>query len=247
MIPKIIHYCWFGGKILSPMAENCIATWRKYLPDYEIREWNETNFNVNCCEYAMQAYAAGKWAFVSDVARLYALQQEGGIYLDTDVEVLRPLDRFLGDGMFMGFEANDSLSTAVIGAEAHHPMIEKWLDSYGELSFIRPDGTYDQTPNVDRISGSMRRAGLRPNGREQQVQGVRIYPETVFSPNHLSRIWQHTSSRSCTVHHFDGSWTGKTRDRKSLRRRIGLFLVGALRNTLGTARYTAWKGRIKRG
>ena len=92
MIPKIIHYCWFGGNPLSPMAENCIATWRKYLPDYEIREWNETSFDVNCCQYATQAYTAGKWAFVSDVARLYALRQEGGIYLDTDVEVLRPLD-----------------------------------------------------------------------------------------------------------------------------------------------------------
>ena len=147
----------------------------------------------------------------------------------------------------MGFEANDSLSTAIIGAEAHHPVIEKWLDSYSTLSFIMADGTYDQTPNVDRISGAMRRAGLRPNGRKQQVQGIRIYPETVFSPNHLSRIWQHTSPESCTVHHFDGSWTGKTRDHKSLRHRIRLFLVGALRNTLGTARYTAWKGKIKRG
>ena len=95
MIPKVIHYCWFGGNPLPELAQKCIASWKKYCPDYEIKEWNESNFDLNCCDYVREAYEAKKWAFVSDVARLYAMVHEGGIYMDTDVEVIAPLDSLL--------------------------------------------------------------------------------------------------------------------------------------------------------
>ena len=104
MIPKVIHYCWFGGNPLPELAQKCIASWKKYCPDYEIKEWNESNFDLNCCDYVREAYEAKKWAFVSDVARLYAMVHEGGIYMDTDVEVIAPLDSLLQYHAVSGFE-----------------------------------------------------------------------------------------------------------------------------------------------
>ena len=111
MIPKIIHYCWFGGKPLPELAQKCIASWKKYCPDYEIKEWNESNFNLNSCDYVREAYEAKKWAFITDYVRLYAMVTEGGIYMDTDVEVIKPLDPFLKHKAFSGFEDEVSIPT----------------------------------------------------------------------------------------------------------------------------------------
>ena len=109
MIPKKIHYCWFGGNPLPPLAVKCIESWKKYLPDYEIKEWNESNFDLNYNDYVREAYEAKKWAFITDVVRLYAMVTEGGIYMDTDVEVLKPLDELLQYDAVSGFESSSRI------------------------------------------------------------------------------------------------------------------------------------------
>ena len=117
MIPKIIHYCWFGGNPLPELAIKCIESWKKYLPDYEIKEWNESNFDINCCAYVREAYEAKKWAFVSDYARFWILYQHGGLYFDTDVELIKSIDDLIVKGAFMGCEpwnAAPALSLSLI-------------------------------------------------------------------------------------------------------------------------------------
>ncbi|UJP64171.1 glycosyltransferase [Mongoliitalea daihaiensis] len=136
MIPKIIHYCWFGPAKLSALELRCIASWKKHCPDYQFKLWNEENFDINYCGFTREAYRLGKYAFVSDVARLYALQQEGGVYLDTDMLLLKPLpQRFLDNSYFIGKETGFSLSAGIIGAIAQSKAIETILDYYSKLIF----------------------------------------------------------------------------------------------------------------
>ena len=113
MIPKIIHYCWFGSNPLSETAQECIASWRKYCPDYEIKEWNENNFDLNCCNFVKEAYEAKKWAFVRDVARLKIIYEEGEIYLDTDVQVVKSFDDLLNNQCFLGEETSGCIKTGL--------------------------------------------------------------------------------------------------------------------------------------
>ena len=152
MIPKIIHYCWFGRNDKSPLAEKCIDSWEKYCHDYEIKEWNEDNFDINCCQFVKEAYATKKWAFVADYARLYILKEYGGIYMDTDVEVIRPLDDFLVNFAFAGIEHESNISTALIGSEANNPWITYLLTYYDNRRFIRLHGKCDTTTNVEIIT-----------------------------------------------------------------------------------------------
>ena len=124
MIPKIIHYCWFGGNPLPPLALKCIESWKKYCPDYEIKIWDESNFDININKYATEAYEAKKWAFVSDVARLWVLYNYGGIYMDTDLEVIKPLDEFLYHKAFSGFEDEVNIPTGIIASEKNNNWIK---------------------------------------------------------------------------------------------------------------------------
>lgn len=152
MIPKIIHCCWFGGSPKTDLAQRCIASWKRYCPDYEIREWNERNFDLDLNGYCRQAYDSQKWAFVSDVARIWALHRFGGIYMDTDVEVRRPLDPLLENETFAGFESAEYVGTCLLGATAGHPLFREMLRRYASLSFLGEDGTPDLTTNVVRLT-----------------------------------------------------------------------------------------------
>ncbi|MFD2036374.1 glycosyltransferase [Belliella marina] len=135
-IPKIIHYCWFGKGEMSSLEKRCIASWKKYCPDFQIKLWNEVNFDVNYCEFTKEAYKLGKYAFVSDVARLYALQQVGGIYLDTDMLLLKPIPlHFLKQKLFIGAENKKSLNAAALGAEKGNGLINKSLCFYSSQEF----------------------------------------------------------------------------------------------------------------
>ena len=140
MIPKVIHYCWFGGNPLPELAKKCIESWKKFCPDYQIIEWNESNFDLNINTYVKEAYTAEKWAFVSDVARLYALVNYGGIYMDTDVEVLKPLDDILNFKAVSGFETKERIPTGMMACEKGHPLFEEFLREYNEAHFIKNDG-----------------------------------------------------------------------------------------------------------
>ena len=138
MVPKIIHYCWFGGKSLPDEAKEYIESWKKYCPDTEIVEWNESNFDINCCQYVKEAFDAKKWAFVSDYARFYVLYKYGGMYFDTDVEMIKPIDDIVSNGAFMGIEAGRKVFVAPglgIGAEAGNEIFREILDYYENQTF----------------------------------------------------------------------------------------------------------------
>lgn len=206
MIPKRLHYCWFGGSSLPPQAEKCMRSWMENCPDYEIIRWDETNSRLDDCPYVSQAFETGKWAFVSDYVRLKALWDCGGIYLDTDVELLQPLDVFLKNSAFFGFESREKVATCVIGAEADHPLITDLLEMYSHISFLKEDGSYDCTTNVERITDELRKRGLQAADEFQTVANVAIYPRDVFSPKSLETGKIALTKNSCAIHHFDASW-----------------------------------------
>lgn len=216
MIPKIIHYCWFGGKEKPEEVLRMIASWKKHCPDYEIREWNETNFDIHLNRYTEEAYRQQKWAFVSDVARLWALVHHGGIYMDTDVEVVRSLDGLLANPAFIGFEGTRWIGTNLIGTEPHNPFLTDFLKDYDQRRFIREDGSLDQTTNVEEITRRLTEIGLVLNGREQQVNGFTVYPTDYFSPydyiNGKLRATRHTHS----IHWFSQSWIPRSKWRNKL-------------------------------
>ena len=206
MIPKKIHYCWFGGNPLPDSAKMCIESWHKFCPDYEIIEWNESNFDINCCDYASEAYAAKKWAFVSDVARLHALVTQGGVYMDTDVEVIRPLDHLLQHEAFACFERENAIATCLMACQTGHSLFREVLQMYNSLHFLKSDGTNDQTTNVVRITSYCTKHGLKLNGSQQTVAGLTIFPSDYFSPFDYETGKMHQSSNTYSIHWFDATW-----------------------------------------
>ena len=207
MIPKKIHYCWFGGNPLPEEARKCIASWKKFLPDYEIKEWNEKNFDINSNLYVKQAYEARKFAFVTDYVRLYALMKEGGVYMDTDVEVLKSYDPFLHHAAFSGFENNNYVPTGMMASEKGGKWVSELLDYYNNRSFVREDGSFDTTSNTITITNYMLKAGLRQNNTFQDFPGlVTIYPADFFCPkDHGTGLIKLTGNSVC-IHHFACSW-----------------------------------------
>lgn len=210
MIPKIIHYCWFGENPLPKSAQKCIESWKKYCPDYEIQEWNEKNFDINCCDYVREAYKAKKWAFVSDVARLKALVDFGGIYMDTDVEVLKPLDDILKYEAVSGFESNNAVPTGIMACQKGHAMFIELLKEYDYAHFIRDDGTYDTTTNVARITKTCLKYGLKLDNTFQTVNNFTLFPSEYFCPKDWDTGTIEFTENTYTIHHFAGSWLSTT-------------------------------------
>ncbi len=206
LIPKKIHYCWFGLGPLPESAKKCITTWRQYCPDYEIVEWNESNFDVGCCEYVREAYEAKKWAFVSDVARLYALVNYGGIYLDTDVELIKPLDDFLSYEAFSAFETKDRIAAAVMACVKGHPLFTEFLDEYLDSRFVNKDGSYDITPNVCRITNTCMKYGLTLDNSLQTINGFTLFPSDYFYPEDFVTRAINVTDNTHGIHHYVGSW-----------------------------------------
>lgn len=208
MIPKILHYCWFGGKPLSAETEKYIATWRAMCPDYEIKRWDETTFDVNMCPYAKEAYEAKKWAFLADYARLWALHTYGGVYMDTDVELIKPLDGFLGESAFCGFEEQGRLCTALMGSEPGGKWVGALLESYRDRHFLLADGSFDQTTNVTVISDRTEKLfGLKLDGTAQRAEGVlTLWPRDRFSPMDFETGKIERTENTVAIHHFVASW-----------------------------------------
>ena len=189
MIPKVIHYCWFGRNPLPESAQKCIASWRKYLHDYEIKEWNEDNFDVNIIPYTKEAYEAKKYAFVSDYARFWILYKYGGLYFDTDVEVIKPMDDIIERGPFMGIEvaANENETPQVspglgLGVNPGLGLYKELLQDYAKLRFRNADGTLNQKTIVSYNTEVLLRHGLNPTNELQEVAGVWIYPADFCNP-----------------------------------------------------------------
>lgn len=207
MIPKIIHYCWFGGKPLPELARRCIASWKKYLPDYEIREWNEQNFDINSNAYVKEAYESRKFAFVTDYVRLYALYHEGGIYMDTDVEVIKNLDCFLTLHGFSGFENETMIPTGIMASEKGSRWAKENLGVYTGRHFLKPDGSLDMTTNVEIITNYMLAHGLRQNNTYQDFPGLfTLYPKDYFCPKDHGTGQIHLTENTYCIHHFAMSW-----------------------------------------
>ncbi len=206
MIPKKLHYCWFGGNPLPDSAKKCIESWKRFCSDYEIIEWNESNFDIDCCDYVREAYQAKKWAFVSDVARLSALVNQGGIYMDTDVEVIRPLDNLLQSEAFVCFEKENAIATCLMACQPDHPFFRDVLKMYDSLHFFREDGTNDQTTNVARITNYCVQQGLKLDGSQQTIAGMTIFPSDFFSPINFDTGKMCQSSNTYSIHWFDASW-----------------------------------------
>ena len=178
MIPKIIHYCWFGRNPLPPLAIKCIESWKKYCPDYEIKEWNEDNFDLDLFPYTREAYDNRKFAFVTDVVRLYALHHEGGIYMDTDVEVLKPIDRFLTHHAFSGFEDEHNVPTGIMASEKSGKWAKDNLEYYTDRHFLLADKSFDLTTNVTTITNYMLPLGLKQNNTYQDFPNlITFYPK----------------------------------------------------------------------
>lgn len=209
MIEKKIHYIWFGKNKLPDLAIKCIESWKRYCPDYEIIEWNEENFDINSNQYVKEAYEAKKWAFVSDYVRLYVLVNHGGIYMDTDVELLKPLDNFLFEKGFSGFESIDRVPTGIMACEKNHPFFKKLLNDYDTRRFLKDNGEYDLTTNVVTITNYFAKAGLNLNNTKQTICGVTLYPNDYFCPKNSETKELHLTSNTVAIHHFDGSWVSK--------------------------------------
>ena len=217
MIPKVIHYCWFGGNPLSELAKRCIDSWKKFCPDYEIKEWNESNFDLECCAYVKEAYQAKKWAFVSDYARFWILYHEGGLYFDTDVEVIKPFDDIVERGAFMGCEAGDKCAPGLgLGVNPGLGLYKEILDFYENLHFLKENGDIDTTTIVEYTSNILERHGWKPNNKIQTVTGITIYPPEYFCPMDYDTGKITISPETHSVHHYTASWHGKN-DKKILK------------------------------
>ncbi len=220
MIPKIIHYCWFGRNPLPPLAKKCIASWKKHLPEYEIKEWNEDNFDLDMFPYAREAYDNRKFAFVTDIVRLYALYNEGGIYMDTDVEVLKSLDGFLHHTAFSGFENETDVPTGIMASEKGGLWAKENLEYYNGRHFVKSDGSLDTTTNVTIITDYMVKKGLKQKNGYFDFPGlITIYPKDYFCPKSYRDKKIYLTENTVTIHHFAGSWQPK----KGKRRVIYIF------------------------
>ena len=225
MIPKIIHYCWFGRGEKPELAIKCIESWKKYLPDYNLKEWNEDNFDISRNQYVREAYENRKFAFVTDYVRLYAIYTEGGIYMDTDVEVVGGFDKFLHHHAFSGFETDGNVPTGMMAAEKGSIWAKDLLDQYQDRVFVLPDGSFDMTTNTTVITNYMLDKGLILNNQFQDFPGLcTMYPADFFCPKDHRTGKIRCSKNTVCIHHFAGSWL-EHGFFKDLRHNLKTFLV----------------------
>ena len=206
-IPKIIHYCWFGGGALPEKDQKCIESWKKYCPDYEIREWNESNYDITKNAYMHQAYEAKKWGFVPDYARFDIIYQYGGIYLDTDVEIIRTLDPLLQQSAFMGFENDHAVNPGlIIAAEPEHELIHELMNLYSNRNFRKQDGTLDMIPSPKIVTDYLSTLGLEYTNQLQTIGNMNFFPTEYFCPKSYFSNQVNITSNTFTIHHFNASW-----------------------------------------
>lgn len=215
MIPKIIHYCWFGGNPLDNKSKKCIESWKKFFPDYEIKEWNEYNFDCTQCQYSAEAYKEKKWAFVSDYARFKILYEHGGIYFDTDVEVIKDFAPILEQGAFMGSESPDaSKKSAVnpglgIAAPAGLDFYKEIIENYENSTFYKENGELNLYTIVERTTDFLKKYGLKNINNIQDVAGIRVYPKEYFCPIDMETGKLEITENTYSIHRFAGSWENK--------------------------------------
>lgn len=209
MIPKIIHYCWFGQNPLPNSALKCISSWKKFFPGFKIRLWNEESFDVNIIPYTAEAYSNNKFAFVSDYARFWILYRYGGIYFDTDVEVLKSFDPILSNGAFMGREAGTAGMVAPglgLGTEAGNPIYAELLASYSKLHFLNEDGSFNQKTIVSYTTEVLHNKGLHSEDILEKIGDISFYPSEFFCPMDSTTGIIRITPNTYSIHHYDCSW-----------------------------------------
>lgn len=261
MIPKTIHYCWFGRNPKPKLAKKCIRSWKRHCKGYKIIEWNEDNIDISAMPlYVRQAYEAKKWAFVTDYVRLWVIYEYGGIYFDTDVEVFKPLDDFLQCKAFFGLERKEHVNTGLgFGAEKGTYILEEMMSDYDSIPFLREDGTEDVTPCPQRNTMVLQRHGLAQiNALQDLDDGIVIFPTEYFCPRRSYDAIVQKTENTYTVHHFAASWyskkelKAKRKKEKKQRRfyrkdKIFHFPNRILIRLLGEEKYGHLKKLMKRG
>lgn len=255
-IPKVIHYCWFGDGPKTDLVLHCIDSWKKYAPHCNIVEWNESNYDITKNLYMNQAYKAKRWGFVPDYARLDLVYRYGGIYFDTDVELIRSIDElFTGNG-FMGFEQANHRGVYYVntgsgfGANKNDSVIESLLEEYESLSFYKRDGSENLQPSPFYNSNALKRIGLRLDNSYQTIGDITVFPYDFFCPvnwkTHKCVITENTYS----IHHFDASWLTKQEKLRRKRERYLDYIIHtpnrAVMSLLGEERYKDLKKRMKK-
>ena len=239
MIPKTIHYCWFGHNPKPKLAKKCIRSWKRFCPGYKIIEWNEDNYDISSAPlYVRQAYEAKNWAFVSDYLRLDIVWRHGGLYLDTDVEILQNIDKFLINKSFFGLESDKFVNTGLgFGAEKGTPILAELMQDYQGIPFLFPDGSYDKTTCPVRNTEIFLKHGFVQDGSEQMLDGgIHIYPKRVFNPWNLALSRFEKTADTVSIHWYAGSWcpeSGQNYIQKALVRQRKASLKRACRAVLG--------------
>ena len=223
-VPKVIHYCWFGKGDMPDKEKECVETWKNYFKDYEFKLWTEENFDYEQCNFAKQAYDAKKYAFVSDYARAKLLYEYGGLYMDTDVKVLKEFPKTDSEKGFMGFERRAFLGTAVIASESHNENIKQLLEYYENHDFVQKDGSFDNIANVSILTDIMKEKGLVLGGERQVVDGFEIFNREVFYPKKLSEKEFRVTDETCAIHMCSNSWLSE-RERKRGNNKIWIEVV----------------------
>lgn len=243
LIQKEIHYCWFGGKPKPANIQNYIDGWKKILPDYSFREWNESNFDITTAPaYVREAYDAKKYAFVSDYVRINALYRYGGVYLDTDIEIVKPFDELLENRrMVLGFESRESVETAFIACAKEEPLLREFLEEYEGRRFLTSEGNYDMTVINVPFSKLLERNGLNlQSGEYQELQGgsIAVYPIPFFAGFDVENWHVKQTQQTYMIHHMNSSWVNS-------KDKLHCLLIQMLQKLLGYERYDKWKAKCK--
>lgn len=264
MIPKVIHYCWLGGKPLPESARRCIDSWRRFCPDYEIRAWHDDDLDFGLNRYTQQAYEEQAWGFVPDYLRLWIVYTYGGIYLDTDVQMLKPFDPLLDQEGFCGFEkpADPSQRELYVnfgqgfGAEAGNPLIKAHMERYEQLEYRLPDGTLNRTASPTYTTQVLVASGLdRTRNDIQRLPGMTVYPYAYFCPKNYQTGLTEVAPATYSIHQFDASWYSDEEQaakqerwqqaRRAARRSAALKPVKAvLRGVMGQERYDRFRKNL---
>lgn len=218
IIPKVIHYCWFGGNEKDSLTKNCIASWKKYCPDFEIMEWNESNYNFSSNKYAKEAYEQRKWAFVTDYVRLDVIYQYGGIYFDCDVELIKRIDGLLKYNAFFGFEETANINTGSgFGAKKGYYVIQELLNDYKDIPFVQENGELDVTPCPVRNTITLEKIGLIRNNELQIIDNSIFLPTVYLCPIDFITGKCNITDQTLSIHHYNGSWLNeKDKNKRTL-------------------------------
>ncbi|MDR1001010.1 MAG: glycosyl transferase [Clostridiales bacterium] len=245
MIPKIIHYAWFGDNSIPEKENAFIEKWKALMPDYEFCLWNEDNYEVTKIEYTKQAYEKKKYAFVTDYVRLDVPYTHGGIFLDTDVEVIKKYDDLLGDEAFAGFQLHTCRVNAgsAIGACAGNPVLKEMRDDYERRSFINPDGSLNLTTCTFYQTSVLKKHGLKDNDTKQELNGFCVYPSEYFCPMNIQTGEITITPNTYSIHHYSASWKSdfdveRIKLRRKLYKRFGLFGANIISVVIACAKHT---------